>query len=97
MGDRAPFMQKTVAATLKVLLTAPVMFSMLFVGAIGIYFMKRVESAMKDQIDTMGSMLDEEEKERYNLIVANTKAGIKLVMPSQEGQLLSFYVAVLVF
>ena len=86
MGDRAPWLQATVSEALKVLLTAPVMFSLLFVGGIGVYFMLKVEGAMLSQIDAMGALLDDEEQQRYDLIMANTKAGVNLIIPSTEGE-----------
>lgn len=75
MADRMPFVQRTFFSLLTVMLTAPVMFSILFVTSIVIYFMLKTQDAMKKQINVMGAMLTEEEKERYDLItVSNTVA-----------------------
>ena len=63
------------AETNEPLLTAETMFSILFVSSIAIYFQVKVSQAMGDQINVMGQMLTDEEKERYDIIQANLANG----------------------
>ena len=68
-------MQETVGAVIAKLLTAETMFSIVFVSSIAIYFQVKVANAMEAQINVMGQMLTDEEKERYEIIQANLSSG----------------------
>ena len=85
MADKTPLLQKTIGAVIRTMLTAETMFSILFVSSIAIYFQYKVSKAMEAQIDAMGTMLTDEEKERYDIIQTNLQAGVELVIPERGG------------
>merc|ERR1712072_1372371 len=84
-ADEMPLLQKTLGVLLQQLLTASTMFSIVFVASIGIYFQLKQLAAMRLQINVMGEMLTEEEKERYDIIRTNISNGTKLVIPERGG------------
>ena len=75
MADKTPLLQETIGAVIRTMLTAETMFSILFVSSIAIYFQAKVSKAMAAQIDAMGVMLTDEEKERYEIIQTNLAQG----------------------
>eukprot|EP01046_Picozoa_sp_COSAG06_P006694 COSAG06_NODE_317_length_17666_cov_51.304548_4_plen_1387_part_00 len=80
MADKAPLLQETIGAVIAALLTAETMFSILFVSSIAIYFQVKVGTAMAEQINTMGQMLTDEEKERYDIIQTNLAQGMSTIV-----------------